>query len=68
MKYIKSKIIKETLKKLDLEEEREFFRDLTSNGIQYIENNFELRLLEMEKEVKILIFLENRNTQYIRCL
>ena len=52
MKYIKSKIIKETLKKLDLEEEREFLRDLTSNGIQYIENNFELQLLEMEKNIE----------------
>lgn len=52
MKYIKSKIIKETLKKLDLEEERKFLRDLTSNGIQYIENNFELQLLEMEKNIE----------------
>ena len=52
MKYIKSEIIKETLKKLDFEEDREFLRDLTSNGIQYIENNFELRLLEMEKEIE----------------
>ena len=52
MKYIKSGIVKETLKKLDLEEEREFLRDLTSNGIQYIENNFELQLLEMEKNIE----------------
>jgi hypothetical protein len=52
MKYIKSKIIKETLKKLDSEEDREFLRNLTSNGIQYIENNFELRLLEMEKDIE----------------
>ena len=52
MKYIKSRIVKETLKKLDLEEEREFFRDLTSSGIQYIENNFELQLLEMEKNIE----------------
>jgi uncharacterized protein YaaW (UPF0174 family) len=65
MKYIKSKIIKETLKKLDLEEEREFLRDLISNGIQYIENNFELQLLEMEKNIDLR---RSRIIQSILCL
>ena len=60
--YYLSEIIKESLKKLNSEEEREFLRYLKSGDIKEVEEDFLNNLLEIENETTKIIMENTLNS------